>query len=201
MPRTTRTFIAIPIPAPLGEKLSRLRTQLALAVPGARWTATEPFHMTLAFLGDVAELDLNEVCRAVGEAAGPFPRFDLRLEGVGAFPGPARPRVIWAGLTADDLSPLHAMQQAVARAAAGVGYRSDDQRFNPHITLGRIKSDRRGPSPPDLTKALERYRTWTGGSFTVREVVTFGSTLTPEGPAYTPLAKSPLAGRKTDASP
>ena len=89
----------------------------------------------------------------------------------------------------------------MTKAAAGVGYRSDDQRFHPHITLGRIKSDRRGPGPPDLTKTLERYRTWTGGSLTVREVVTFGSTLTPEGPVYTPLAKSPLARRKTDVSP
>ena len=170
--------------------------------PGCRdWTATEPFHMTLAFLGDVAELDLNRVCKAVAEAAAPFPRFDLRLEGVGAFPGPARPRVIWAGVTADDLSPLHAVQQAVARAAAEVGYRPDDQRFSPHITLGRVKSDRRGPGPPDLTKTLERLRGWTGGSFTVREVVTFGSTLTPEGPVYTPLAKVSLASRKTDASP
>ena len=53
--------------------------------------------MTLAFLGDVAELDLNRVCQAVAAAAAPFPRFDLRLEGVGAFPEPARPRVIWAG--------------------------------------------------------------------------------------------------------
>ena len=97
--------------------------------------------------------------------------------------------------------PLHAMQQAVARAAAEVGYRPDDQRFNPHITLGRIKSDRRGPGPPDLTKTLEHHRTWSGGSFTVREVVTFGSTLTPEGPVYTPLAKCTARPRKTDASP
>ena len=136
----------------------------------------------------------------MAEAARPFPRFDVRLEGLGAFPNPARPRVIWAGLTAGDLSPLIELQKAVSRAASGAGYRPDDQRFNPHITLGRIKSDRRGPRPPDLTQTLERYRNWSGGSFALTEVVTFGSSLTPEGPIYTPLAKAPLAGRKTDAS-
>jgi 2'-5' RNA ligase len=200
MPRTTRTFIAVAIPAALGEKLGRLQTQLAPAVPGARWTTTEPFHMTLAFLGDVAELDLNPLCKAVAEATAPFRRFEVRLEGVGAFPDLSRPRVIWAGLTAPDLSPLHDLQKAVAGAATEVGYRPDDQRFTPHVTLGRIKSDRRGPRPPDLTQPFERYRTWSGGSFTVSEVITFGSTLTPEGPTYAPLAKAPLAGRKTDAS-
>src|SRR4051794_38316409 len=111
MPRTTRTFIAVPIPAPLGEKLTRLQTHLAHAVAGVRWTTTQPFHMTLAFLGDVDEVDLNQVCNAVGEAVRPFPRFDVRIEGIGAFPDAARPRVIWAGLTAVDLSPLVEMQK------------------------------------------------------------------------------------------
>ena len=157
--------------------------------------------MTLAFLGDVAELDLNRSARPWPRPPAPFPRFDLRLEGVGAFPEPARPRVIWAGVTADDLSPLHAMQTGGRQGRGRSGLPAGRPAIHPHITLGRIKSDRRGPGPPDLTKTLEHYRTWTAGSFTVREVVTFGSTLTPEGPVYTPLAQAPLAGRKTDASP
>jgi 2'-5' RNA ligase len=201
MPRTTRTFIAIAIPAPLGEKLTRLQSQLAPSVPGVRWTATSPFHVTLAFLGDVEERDLNNLCRAVAGAVAGIPRFEARVEGVGAFPDPARPRVIWAGLTGPDESPLHELHKAVARAATTAGYRPDDQRFHPHVTLGRMKSDHRGPRPPDLMPILEQYRTWSAGSFTVHEVVTFGSTLTPEGPIYAPLAKAPLSGRKTDASP
>jgi 2'-5' RNA ligase len=201
MPRTTRTFIAIAIPSPHGEKLTRLQAELAPAVPGARWTMAQPFHMTLAFLGDVADVDLNTLCRAVSEASAAIPRFEARVEGVGAFPDPARPRVIWAGLVAPDPSPLRELQKAVAKAATKAGYRPDDERFHPHITLGRIKSDRRGPRTLDLTPFLEPHGTWSAGSFVVSEVITFGSTLTPEGPVYTPLAKAPLAPRKTDASP
>ena len=100
MPKTTRTFVAIAIPTPQGEKLTRLQQQLAPEIPAARWSASPPFHLTLAFLGDVPDIDLNAVCHAVAEPAGPFLPFDLRLEGVGAFPSPARPRVIWAGLAA-----------------------------------------------------------------------------------------------------
>jgi RNA 2',3'-cyclic 3'-phosphodiesterase len=201
MPRTTRTFIAVAIPEPLGQKLTRLQTLLASEVPAARWSSTPPFHMTLAFLGDVADSDLDAVCRAVAEAASPFSPFELRLEGVGAFPNPSRPRVIWAGLTAPDLTPLLNLQKAIAKGVGKVGYRPDDQKFTPHTTLGRIKSDRRGPRPADLIEVLEPYRTWEGGSFTVSEVITFASTLTPEGPIYARLARAPLAGKKTEPSP
>jgi 2'-5' RNA ligase len=201
MPRTTRTFIAVAIPAPLGEKLSRLQSELAPVLPGVRWTTTLPFHVTLAFLGDVDDRDLNGICKAVRDAVSIVPRFEARVEEIGAFPGPARPRVIWAGLTAPDATPLHELHKAVVKAATTAGYRPEDQRFHPHVTLGRLKSDRLGPPPPDLTETIEHHRTWSAGSFTVNEVISFGSTLTPEGPVYATLAKAPLAARKTDASP
>jgi 2'-5' RNA ligase len=201
MPKTTRTFIALPIPPPLGEKLKRLQTLLAPMVPAARWTSTLPFHLTLAFLGDVHESDLNAVCRAVEDASIPFPPFELHLDGVGAFPNPARPRVLWAGLTGKDLSTLNDLQRSIVKAAASTGYRPDDARFTPHTTLGRIKSDRRSPPPSDLTPVLEPYHSWSGGTFTAREVVTFASSLAPDGPVYTPLSRAPLAGKKTGVTP
>ena len=197
MPKTTRTFVAIAIPSQQGEKLTRLQEQLAPEIPAARWSSSPPFHLTLAFLGDVPDGDLNAVCRAVAEACGPFSAFDLRLEGVGAFPSPARPRVIWAGLRAADGSPLFELHKAIVMALTKAGYRPDDQRFTPHATLGRIRQDRRGGRSPDLTAMLQPLQNWSGGTFRVSEVVTFASTLSPEGPVYAPLARAPLAGEKS----
>ena len=157
--------------------------------------------MTLAFLGDVPDNDLNTVCKAVEEASLPFSSFELRLEGVGAFPSPARPRVLWASLTAADLTPLTALQKAIVQRVTDAGYRPDDQRFTPHVTLGRIRADRRGQNSPDLTTILQPYLTWSAGIVHVGEVVTFASTLTPEGPAYAQLARAPLSRKKTVASP
>ena len=87
--RTTRTFVAIPVPDSLGSKLTRLQTLLAPDLPGVRWSVVSPFHLTLAFLGDVADTELNKVCRTVEEVAADFPPFDLRLEGLGVFPNPS----------------------------------------------------------------------------------------------------------------
>ena len=195
MPKTTRTFVAIEMPAAQGEKLTRLQQQLAPDIPAARWLPSRPFHLTLAFLGDVPETDLNQVCHAVAEACGPFSAFELRVEGAGAFPSPARPRVIWAGLLPPDGSPLFELHKGIFQALKKVGYRADDK-FSPHVTLGRLRQDRRGGRSPDLTAILQPFQNWSGGAFRVSEVVTFSSNLTPEGPIYAPLARAPLAGQK-----
>ncbi len=200
MRELTRTFIAIPIPDPLGRQLARWQAALAPEIPGCRWveSAGQPFHITLAFLGDVHSSDLNGLCLAVAAAAEPSVRFDLTVEGLGAFPSPARPRVLWAGITADDLDPLHAVREAVVRASTQCGYRPDDDRFHPHVTLGRIKSTRGRPS--DLTELVRRVQPRSIGSFPVVEVVTYASSLGPDGPSYAPLNRARLKGKKTDAS-
>jgi 2'-5' RNA ligase len=156
-------------------------------------------HITLAFLGDVRNRDLNELCRAVAAAAEPCARFELEVRGLGAFPSPRKPRVVWAGATASDLAGLHELRTAVVQAATAVGYRSDDPRFHPHLTLGRIKSDRGAGC--DLTELVGRHQDWSAGSFPVVEVVTFASTLGPGGAAYAALGRARLQGGKTESSP
>src|SRR5262249_46019016 len=158
MARTIRTFIAIPIPSANGDRLSRLQTLLASQVPTARWTTTLPFHMTLAFLGDVPDTDLNAVCKAVAQACGPFSPFELHLEGVGAFPSPSKPRVLWAGLRVTEPSALARLHGDVVQAVSNTGYRPDDRRFSPHVTLGRIRPDRHGALPGDLTGILKPHQ-------------------------------------------
>jgi 2'-5' RNA ligase len=196
MRETTRTFIAIPIPDPIGTKLGQKQVELTPTVPGCRWTTGAPFHLTLAFLGDVRNRDLDELCRNVAAATEPFERFELELKGLGAFPSLQKPRVIWAGITAIDLNPLLELRKAVVQAATQAGYRPDDLRFHPHITLGRIKSDR-GHQAPDLSAVVDREQTWSAGRFTAVEVVTYASTLDPKGPTYAPLGRARLAGKKT----
>jgi 2'-5' RNA ligase len=194
MSKTTRTFIAVAVPEALGQKLARLQVLLAPELPGVRWVAAQPFHLTLAFLGDVADTDLNDVCGATAAAAGAHEPFELRLEALGAFPTAARPRVIWVGATGPGVAPLAALQIAIARAVRTAGYPPDDDRFHPHVTLGRFKPGR--GRALDATAQVKHYQTWSPGSFTVSEAVVFASTLSPDGPAYAPLGRAPLEARK-----
>lgn len=195
MPDTTRTFVAVAVPDALTPRLRRLQQGLAPDMPGAKWVEAPPFHVTLAFLGDVPHAELNDVCKAVGEVCAGFPPLELSLEAVGAFPDGARPRVIWTGVAGAGLDGLLRLQAAVAAAVARVGYPTDSRPFHPHVTLAHIKSGKgRGasPVPRDVTHFLDRRRTWTAGPFRVVEAVTFASTLNPDGPVYTALARAPL---------
>lgn len=194
MGSTTRTFIAVAVPEATGQKLQHLQTLLAPELPGARWSETLPFHLTLAFLGDVAHVDLNDVCRASAAAAAATEPFDLRLEGLGAFPDADRPRVVWVGATGPGLAPLGSLREGIVEAVRAIGQPPSDDRFHAHVTLGRLKPGR-GPSP-DLAPLMKHYRTWSPGSFPVVEAVVYASTLTPDGPVYAPLGRAPLRGRK-----
>jgi 2'-5' RNA ligase len=198
MRESTRTFIAIPVPDPVGQQLAGWQLELAPEIPGCRWVDSQPFHLTLAFLGDVPNRDLNDLCLSVATAAEPFGRFNLRVEGLGAFPTPARPRVVWAGITADDLGPLAELRKEVVDAASRAGYQPDDPRFHPHVTLGRIRSDRGRPC--DLTEIVRREPARSAGTFPVVEVVTYASTLGPKGATYAPLNRARLKGKKTEGS-
>jgi 2'-5' RNA ligase len=194
MPETTRTFVAIAIPEALGLTLARLQQKLSPDLPKCRWTSSTPFHATLAFLGDVRNRDLNDVIKTVASEAAAFAPFEINLEGVGAFPDARAPRVIWAGLTAPSPEPLFELRAQIVQALAQIGYHADEK-FHPHVTLGRMKSDRR--AAPDLSVTLERQRSWKGGVFTVADVVTFASTLGRAGPSYDALGHAPLLGGKT----
>ncbi len=59
-----------PSPSRWSEQLVRLQAELAPEVPGCRWTSALPFHLTLAFLGDVPNRDLSAICQAAASSAG-----------------------------------------------------------------------------------------------------------------------------------
>jgi 2'-5' RNA ligase len=190
MPHTTRTFIALPIPASLKAKLERLQRLIAPSLPDARWVEPAGFHITLAFLGDVDDLHLSSVCNAVAESVRGFSPIDLTIRSLGAFPDMSRPRVFWVGIEGD-LEELAALQAAVFAGAETAGYRPDAEKFRPHITLGRMKVKR--GQEVDVTPLEAHYRTWAAGVFTADSVVTYASTGAADGPSYTPLGIASLS--------
>jgi 2'-5' RNA ligase len=195
MDETTRTFVAVEIPDSLGESLARLQARLEPEAPGVRWNVARPFHITLVFLGDVRNTDLDAVHRAVDESSAGMRPFELELERLGAFPSPKRPRVLWAGVGGPGLDALSGLQRRVAEAVAGVGYPSEGSPFHPHVTLGRLKAGH-GRPPRDLAPVIGRLGGWSASAFTVSEIVTFASRLTPSGPTYTPIGRVPLRAEK-----
>jgi 2'-5' RNA ligase len=185
-----RTFIAIDPGKAIRDRLISLQEALARAGGEAKWVEPENLHVTLLFLGEVDMLDVPRVCAAVSDAAGKHAVFPMAVEGAGCFPNPRRPRILWAGLGLG-VQEVCALHDALEGPLLELGcYRREERQYTPHITLGRVKSER----PTDkLAAALARQAGWKGGETSVREVLVMGSELTPRGPTYTVLSRCKLA--------
>jgi 2'-5' RNA ligase len=185
----TRTFIAVEISDEIRRRAMELAGRLSAVIDDVKWVAIENLHWTLQFLGDVEELEIPAVCTAVAEAAAECEPFDLTAWGAGAFPTADRPRTLWIG-SGEGAADMVALQKAIERRLKKLGYRSEQRRFVPHLTLGRAGRHGR---PQSLTAILASLADFDAGSMLVDEVTVFASQLTREGSVYEPLSRAPLA--------
>jgi 2'-5' RNA ligase len=136
---TIRAFIAIPLPHPLLDKLAALQRQLDAHVPSRsiRWVRGEGIHLTLKFLGDTPTDKLPDIKRALAAVARHAPASSFTVEGLGCFPNPRRPRVVWVGVQ-EPTGRLAVLQDAIEEVMAPLGYPPEGRGFTPHLTLGRV---------------------------------------------------------------
>lgn len=185
---TVRSFVAVfltpEVRAALGAEIQRLRG----VARDVAWVTPENLHVTLKFLGGVEEGRLDAVAVAVDAAASAATAFDLAVEGLGAFPTPARPRVVWAGLGAGACA-LAALATRLDAALASLGFPREERPFSGHVTLGRARAPRRDPA---LMEALAGAAGRRFGHVPVAEIALMRSDLSPKGPRYTALRTAPL---------
>lgn len=192
MSSTLRTFIAVEIDEGLRKAAGRVAEELQAAGAEIRWVAPANMHVTLKFLGDVAEERVASICDAVAEAVAGLAPFDLELRGVGAFPNAGRPRTLWIG-TGAGRSQLVALNGRVEAALAPLGFAPEDRPFQAHLTLGRVRRPTRALA--NLAPLLKQRADLSLGQSRIHEVVVFSSQLQRDGPIYTALRRLGLAGR------
>lgn len=189
-----RCFIAIPLDRALAREVSRLPRQLAPALPpdAVRWVRVDQLHLTLKFFGDVPEHRVPALKERLRQACSAGTPLRLALSGLGCFPNPARPRVVWIGVSGD-IDALRQLQERVATATADFGDQPEEQAFHPHLTIGRLKR-RDAATLRRAGEALAAASVGALGQWTVSEVLLFSSLLSSQGPTHTVLARAPLGG-------
>jgi 2'-5' RNA ligase len=135
-----RLFIALPLPPHVQDAIERAQDELrsALPAPRARWTRREQLHVTLKFLGNVDSQLVDELTGTVAHACARFGPFQLNARGLGMFPNPRRPRVIWVRV-ADRHERLGALHRVVETASAAFTSEKPEPAFTGHATLGRCR--------------------------------------------------------------
>jgi 2'-5' RNA ligase len=183
-----RTFIAVDLDKAVRNRAVALQETLKESSTEVKWVEPENLHVSLLFLGEVNDREIADVCRIVAETAHQHSSFMMRVESAGCFPHPRRPRVLWAGVGAGK-QELCAIHDSLEIALLDLGFRREDRKYSPHITLGRVKSDH---STDSLAAALAQQAGWKGGEIPVSEVLVMGSKLTPQGPEYSVLSRAKL---------
>jgi len=188
-----RAFLASEIPPPLQDEIQAATVDLRqrLGDELIRWVPPRNIHLTLKFLGDISPLNLDLLKQMLIAEAAQHAAFEIEIAGLGSYPTPRRPRVLWVGVHAPPA--LLSLQRAVETAAARLGYGSPEERaFSPHLTIGRV---RQNISAADLQKvrlALGETKVGILGRARVEAIHLFKSELNPSGSVYTRLFSAPL---------
>lgn len=183
-----RAFIAVSLDSKVIDKIAGASSQLRPQIAGVRWVAPVNFHLTLKFLGDIDEALIEPIGAALREQLRLFPRFTINAKGVGVFPGLKRPRVLWVGLTGDDLILL---ASRVESALQPLGFTQESRKFTPHLTIGRWRQS--DQAPKSLGRELEVWKVHDFGRSNVEGVRLIRSVLKPEGATYSDLITVPLS--------
>lgn len=160
-----RVFIAINLPENVKKELGSFENKWP-ELP-ARWTKKDNLHITLEFLGYVADEELMKVFQDTKELTSKHQPFDVHLNKI--IYGPPKkmpPRMVWA-----------------------IGERVQELNLVPHITLARIRAwDFRRLEPEERPEVNEEIDL----TFEVNSIEVMESVLKRGGPAYTILKSFPL---------
>jgi 2'-5' RNA ligase len=184
-----RLFTAIELDDPARVAIAAKQTRLRKALGDAsmKWVRTEQMHLTLVFIGHVADDRVPAFIESMQQSIPQRP-FRVVFAGTGVFPPHGAPRVLWLG-TREGAELAVALQQYVAGRLEPLGVARESRAYSPHLTLARWRvprsSDRRRVPADDGAAQV--------ASVEVGAVTLFESRLSSSGPAYHALARGLLS--------
>jgi 2'-5' RNA ligase len=188
---SVRAFLAIPLPRQLQESIRVIQTELQASIAEARWTRPENLHLTMHFFGEIDQETLEKLKVSVLSVKGCQRPFQVEVKGLGAFPDPYRPRVIWLGL--EPRGQLEQLHGATERCLRQAGLTTDSRPYSPHLTIGRLLGGKL-----DLTEIFSSMQQKTIEPLSVDRLILYESRLRPEGAQHIPLLTVNFDDENTD---
>jgi RNA 2',3'-cyclic 3'-phosphodiesterase len=177
-----RLFAGLEVPSHVVSVLSMLRGGL----PGARWMEPSDYHITLRFIGDIGNRQASEIDSLLVDVS--RRPLVLKVSGLGSFGGD-KPHSVFA--TVEPNRELSELQGEVDRLVRACGVESDKRKFQPHVTLARLK----GASSFDVAEYLSLRGWFPPQTFTANRFVLYSSRDSVGGGPYMVETSYPLGAR------
>ena len=185
MTREIRTFVGIPVEPT--DSIRWILDELS-HIGGVKLVAGDTMHITLKFLGDTLHDQVDHLSQLIKRATEGQQAIDIRLTGLDAFPNRERPSIVWAALTGAE--PIITMANTLMDLLEPEGFAREERGFTPHLTLARVRAERRGSRmriPEAVLELLREHQDTDFGTARLDKVVFYKSVLSDSGPTYTPL--------------
>ncbi|MEW6571635.1 MAG: RNA 2',3'-cyclic phosphodiesterase [Nitrospirota bacterium] len=177
-----RCFIAIEITEEIKNDLGQLIDILMKFDADVKWVVPENLHITLKFLGNTPPALVPRIRESLERLLTSYKPFYIRICGTGVFPSKKKPRVIWVGVM--NLDSLNKLKKDMEESMALLGYQKEDREFNPHLTLGRVRSPR---GILNILGELDRFKEKDFGTIYVESIKLMRSELRHGGAQYSCL--------------
>ena len=180
-----RAFLGISVSEELKPRILYIQDRFELF--DIKFVEKENLHFNLKFFREISDEQLENLKRALEEICRQFQPFEINISSVGAFPTKSYVRVIWLGVK-DGYQTLAALAEMIENVTESLGFETEEK-FVPHLTLGRVRSGRNKNEMLTLLKELENAEI---GKMVVSELKLFQSKLSPNGPVYEEVFRAEL---------
>ena len=192
MASTFRSFVSIDLSMELADAIAKMAAELRVLLAGTplRWVEVGNIHLTLKFLGEISADRLAPLKNVLNNSAEKVEAFDLRVSAIGIFPNERRPRVIWIGVESNPA--LSDLVSEIESGAAKIDFPSHGKKFQPHLTLARVRREARPSELARISQLLQRSAPALAGSMRVEEIHLYRSDLSAAGARYSRIQTARL---------
>ncbi len=177
-----RAFLGISVPEALKPEI--LKVQEKFSEFDIKFVEPENLHFNLKFFREISDEGIEKLKAVLQDVCKGMKPFEVNVKGLGVFPSKSYIRVLWLGVK-EGHDELVSLAENVLNSIESLGF-FEDEKFVPHLTLGRVRIVR---SKEDMISRINELEDLEIGRMKVEEIVLFQSKLSPSGPKYEEVFK------------
>lgn len=130
-----RVFIGIELDESMKEYIFKNQQIVKNNSVKGNYSRKENFHLTLRFIGEVNDVQIDDLKKTIDETAKISSTFKLKSGELGYFPRKNK-KIIWVGISEGQRS-LQQLFNVLENNLQKHGFERDERGFKPHITIAR----------------------------------------------------------------